>query len=344
MIFLVHNNHSNDPSLNLALEEFCLRRFAPDRLLLLLYVNHAAVIIGRNQNFFEEVDLAFAARRNLHLMRRISGGGAVYHDAGNVNFSFIQPHHHGSLKDIRRTIEPVRQALVSLGVAAEFNAKSDILVDGKKVSGSAQFSNTKRMVVHGTLLFNSHLNDLRHSLTPNSEVIRSRAPKSEPSAVTNLAGCMAYRIGIDDFRAHLLRVIAAHSRGLQPVRVSGRDWRCIRRLAHEKYRSWQWNFGKTPAFRIRRAGETTGALPAAVIDVEGGRISAIHFENTHEKPGRAGPLEMRLIGAAYHRQAICAGLSGVDLSGFGPGVTAGQVAKHLCDHVAGGFGPGLQTA
>lgn len=225
MIFLVHNNHSNDPYLNLALEEYCLRHLAPDRLLLLLYVNHGAAIIGRNQNFFAEVDLAFAARKKLHLVRRVSGGGAVYHDAGNVNFSFIQPHHRGSLKDIRRTIEPVRLALVSLGAAAEFNAKNDILVDGKKVSGSAQFSNTRRMIVHGTLLFNSHLNDLRHSLAPGCEVIDSRAPKSVPSAVTNLAGCLARGIGIDDFREHLLRVIAAHSRGLQPVRVSGRDWR-----------------------------------------------------------------------------------------------------------------------
>lgn len=344
MIFLVHNNHSNDPYLNLALEEYCLRHFAPDRLLLLLYVNHAAAIIGRNQNFFEEVDLTFAARKNLHLVRRISGGGAVYHDAGNLNFSFIQPHRRGSLKDLRLTIEPVRLALVSLGAAAEFNAKNDILVDGQKVSGSAQFSNTRRMIVHGTLLFNSHLNDLRHSLAPNCEVTDSRAPKSAPSAVTNLSGCLARSIGIDDFREHLLRVIAARCRGLQPVRVSGRDWRHIECLANEKYRSWEWTFGKTPAFRVRRAGETAGALPAAVIDVNGGRIGALHFESSLEKPGRAAQLERCLVGAAYHRQAICARLSGVDLSGFGPRVTAGQVAKHLCDLVAGGPGPGLQTA
>ncbi|MFZ0610723.1 MAG: lipoate protein ligase C-terminal domain-containing protein, partial [Desulfobacterales bacterium] len=106
----------------------------------------------------------------------------------------------------------------------------------------------------------------------------------------------------------------------------------------------EWNYGKPPAFRVRRAGETAGVLPAAVIDVEGGRIGALHFETTPEKPGRAVQLETRLVGAAYHRQAICACLSGVDLSGFGPRVTAGQVAQHLCDLVAGGPGPGLQTA
>ena len=331
MIYLVHNNHSRDPYLNLALEEYCLRHYAPDRLLLLLYVNHAAVVIGRNQNFFEEVDLAFAARNNLHLVRRISGGGAVYHDAGNLNFSFIRPHRRGSLKDIRPAIEPVRRALASLGAAAEFNAKNDLLVDGKKVSGSAQFSNTRRMVVHGTLLFDSNLADLRRSLAPGSGVIESRARRSVASAVTNLASCLPRGIDIDKFRAHVLRAIADRGRGLQPVRVSDRDWRHVRRLAHQKYRSWEWNFGKTPAFRIRRSGNRACNLPAAVIDVECGRISAIRFEDALGQPGPAARLESRLSGAAYHRQAIYARLSGVDLSGFGPRVTTGLLAKHLCD-------------
>lgn len=344
MIHLVQNRHSHDPYLNLALEEYCLRHVAPDRSLLLVYVNHAAVVIGRNQNIFEEVDLDFAARKHLHLVRRISGGGAVYHDAGNLNFSFIQPHHRGSLKDIRLTIEPVRLALVSLGAAAEFNARNDLVVAGKKVSGSARFSNTKRMIVHGTLLFSSNLQDLCRGLEPSREVIGSRALKSLPSPVTNLAGRLARDIGIDDFRDQLLRTIAAWNRGLQEVYLSDRDWRHIRRLANEKYRSWDWNFGKAPAFRIRRAGGNSRPLPVTIIEVDGGCITGIRFENDAETSGLEAQLEKCLAGVPYHRQAIRSRLSGMNMRRFGPRVTAGQLAKHLCDQIVSPAGPGLQTA
>lgn len=343
MIYLVHNNHSHDPYLNLALEEYCLRHHAPDRALLLVYVNQAAVIVGRNQNIFAEVDLAFAARKNLHLVRRISGGGAVYHDAGNLNFSFIQPHRRGGLKGIRLTIEPVRQALVSMGAAAEFNARNDLVVAGKKVSGSAQFSNTKRMIVHGTLLFSSNLQDLRRCLEPSREVTCSRAPRSSPSAVTNLSGCLARGIGIDDLRDRLLRTIAARNRGLQQVRLSDRDWRQIRCLANEKYRSWDWNFGKAPAFRIRRAGAISGTLPTAIVEVDGGRITSIYFEKDAETSGWRAQLEKCLIGVPYHQQAIWSRLSGVNLKLFGPRITAGRLAAHLCDQIVSQAGPGLQT-
>lgn len=343
MIFQIDNNNTSDPHVNLAIEEYALRHLDPGRKYFLMYVNRPSVIVGRHQNILQEVSLPFAVRHGLQVLRRISGGGAVYHDCGNLNFSFIRHHDRRSLKDVSHILEPVRSALLKLGVVAEFNHKNDLFVAGKKISGNAQFSDTKRIILHGTLLLKSDLVSLRRALQGNQGRIISRARKSVPSDVTNISNHLLPGIGMEVFRQRLVECIAEREGGLQKIPLPDREWNSVRRLSREKYRSWEWNFGKAPAFRIRRSGRTPAGYLETMIAVESGCIVGIRFEKNVNGIGHAAQLEMQLIGVPYHLDAIRTRLSGVDVSGFGTTLTAEQLAEYLCDKGISGLDPGLQT-
>ncbi|MEN8781368.1 MAG: lipoate--protein ligase [Desulfobacterales bacterium] len=344
MIFQIDNNNTSDPHVNIAIEECVLRHLDPDRTYFLMYVNRPSIIVGRHQNILEEVNLPFAARHGLPVLRRISGGGAVYHDCGNLNFSFIRHHDRRSLKDVSHILEPVRSALLKLGVVAEFNHKNDLFVAGKKISGNAQFSNTKRIILHGTLLLNSDLVSLRRALQANQGRIISRARQSVPSDVTNISDHLPSDIGMDVFQQHLVECIAEREGGLQKIPLPDREWNSVRRLSREKYRSWEWNFGKAPAFRIRRRSRTPAGYLETMIAVESGCIINIRFEKNINAIDHAVQLEKRLMGTPYHLDAIRTRLSGVDVRRFGTTLTANQLAEHLCDNGISGIDPGLQSA
>jgi lipoate---protein ligase len=344
MIFQIDNNNTSDPHVNLAIEELALRHLDPDRTYFMMYFNQPSIIVGRHQNILEEVNLPFATRHGLHILRRISGGGAVYHDDGNLNFSFIRHHDRRSLKDINGILEPVRSALLKLGVAAEFDHKHGLFVAGKKISGTAQFSNTKRIILHGTLLWNSDLVLLRRALQVSKGHIISRARQSVPSDVTNISDHLPPGTGIDVVRQQLVECIAEREGGLQKIPLPDQEWNSARRLSREKYRSWEWNFGRAPAFCIHRSGRTPAGNLETMIAVECGRIVGIRFGKNINAIGLAAQLERRLMGTPYRLDAIRTRLSGVDVRSFGTTFTVNQLAEHLCDKCFSGLDPGLQNA
>ena len=344
MIFQIDNNNTSDPHVNLAIEECALRHLDPNRTYFLMYVNRPAVIVGRHQNILEEVNLPFVAHRGLHVLRRISGGGAVYHDFGNLNFSFIRHLDRRSLKDIRHILEPFRSVLLKLGVAAEFNHRNDLFVAGKKISGNAQFSNTRRIILHGTLLLKSDLVSLRRALHADKGRIISRTRKSVPSDVTNISDHLPPGVGMEGFQQQLVECIAEREGGLQKTPLTDHTWNSVRRLSREKYRSWEWNFGRAPAFHIRRSSWTPAGYLETMIAVEGGCIVGIRFGKNINAIGNAAHLERRLMGIPYHRKAIRNRLSGVDLRSIGTTLTEKQLAEHLCEKMIAGLDPGLQNA
>ena len=192
-MFLISNIEDSDPALNLALEEYCLRNLNPGFEYLLFYINRPSVIIGRHQNPFQEFNQKLAHQKGICLVRRISGGGAVYHDPGNLNFSFITDFTEEKLDYFKTLIEPILNTLQRLGVPARLTEKNNILVDGKKVSGNSQHTNMRRMLSHGTLLFDSELDVLKRVLDSRLVITQSRAVSSIKAKVTNISG-------------HLLRV------------------------------------------------------------------------------------------------------------------------------------------
>ena len=157
MLKLIDNNNVTDPCINLSLEEFCVRNLDMKDDYLLFYINEPSIIIGKHQNTIEEINMKYVKDNNINVVRRISGGGTVYHDKGNLNFSFMTRHSQKSIHNFKLFTDPVIRVLNQLGVKAILNGRNDITVEGRKISGNAQFTDTRSMFSHGTLLFDSDI-------------------------------------------------------------------------------------------------------------------------------------------------------------------------------------------
>lgn len=342
MIYLVDNRNETDPHINLAIEEFCLRHVSPTRSYIIAYVNRPSVIVGRHQNILQEVDLRFTEQERISVVRRISGGGAVYHDFGNLNYCFINTYDRRSMANVHLTISPVRMALKELGVSANFNPKNDLFVDGRKISGNAQFSNTKRILVHGTLLFDSNLDYLKGALNPHSDHITSVARKSVASEVTNISPYLKTRLGLRDFRGRLLETVANLCGGMKTIRLEPNDWQAIKRLSEEKYRTWDWNYAKAPAFNIHRKGCDAAGQIGYSIDVENGRIAAIRFEKEGQRYVGLTKIEDELVGVSFNRASIAARLIQLEPSVFGDKFTVDNLTDLLAAELGHTRKPVLQ--
>ncbi len=248
----IDNEENDDPATNLAIEEYVLRHLDPARDYMLLTRNTPSVIIGRNQNPLEEVNDTCVRKMGIPVLRRISGGGTVYHDPGNLNFSFITRYESSRLHNFPFFNEPVVQILQSLGIPAEMNDRNDILARGRKISGSAQFSSKGRMLSHGTLLYNAQLDALEQVLTVTSQHIRSRSHKSVRSSVVNMSEFLDQPMTPDSFRDRLLQGLRNSGVAYGHHRLDEKDWREIDRIRRDRYLSWEWNTGRTPRFEINR--------------------------------------------------------------------------------------------
>ncbi|MCB8981143.1 MAG: lipoate--protein ligase [Ardenticatenaceae bacterium] len=313
MLF-VDNNETTDPRMNLAIEEHLLRNLHVVEPLLLFYINSPSVIIGRNQNSVEEIDPNFVRENNIHVVRRLSGGGAVYHDLGNLNFSFIT-HGKQDLHNFGKFIGPVVEVLQSLGVNAVEQGKSDIFVDGKKISGNAQYASTGRMFSHGTILFNTNLENMLRAINPRQVQIESKAVQSVRSFVTNVQEYLPKSMDIIALRDELLRGIFGG--GAVPMYVlTERDWEQIREIAMQRYMTWDWNYGRSPAFNIQKSEKLPVGKLDARIWVEKGLIQTIKIYGDFSGHRDVAELEKQLTGLRYDWDAIHEALAEVDLSPF----------------------------
>jgi lipoate-protein ligase A len=274
---LIKNNNITDPAINLALEEYCLRNLDPGSEYLLFYINQPSVIIGRHQNPFQEFNQKLARQKNIFPVRRISGGGAVYHDLGNLNFSFITDFTEEKLDYFKTLIKPILNTLRRLGVPAELTEKNNILVDGKKISGNSQHTNMRRMLSHGTLLFDSELEVLQRALESNLEITDSRAISSIKSKVTNISDHLPHPIGMESFRAEMINGVADALGDLTEYQLTAEAWEAILRLAQEKYRSWEWTFGRSPQFTVNHKFRLESGNVDAHIGVKHGIIEEVEL-------------------------------------------------------------------
>ena len=205
---------TTNPHYNLAVEEYLFRHERED--VCMLWQNEPTVVIGKNQNAFAEVDIDALRRDGVHLARRITGGGAVYHDLGNVNFSFISANNAETGLDFARFTAPILKALASLGVQAELSGRNDLLLNGQKFSGNAQYSADGRTLHHGTLLFDAELTALGRYLRPDEEKLKSKGIKSVHSRVTNLAPHLQISATTGEFIYLLARFLRAEYAPLEP--------------------------------------------------------------------------------------------------------------------------------
>jgi lipoate-protein ligase A len=298
-MLLIDNHHITDPAVNLALEEYCYRNLDARHDYVLFYINQPSIIIGNHQNPFQEINFELAAQNKILPVRRISGGGTVYHDPGNLNFSFMTAFAGEMLDYFKTLLQPVLSTLQRLGAAAQLTEKNNIIVDRKKISGNSQHTNMRRMLSHGTLLFNADLDILQQVLQSKLQIIQSRAVASIPSSITNISDYLSRPMEMEAFMAELIFGIGKSFGEVEHYQLSTADWDAVCRLADEKYRSWQWNIGRTPEFTVIHKLHVDSADDEVHIRVKNAVIEDIKIAGPQPDSMMINHIRPILIGQRY---------------------------------------------
>ncbi|WP_374049810.1 lipoate--protein ligase [Neobacillus sp. PS3-34] len=303
MLF-IDNKGITDPTINLAIEEYALKNLDINETYLLFYINKPSIIIGKNQNTIEEINTEYVEGNGIQVVRRLSGGGAVYHDLGNLNFSFITKDDGESFHNFRKFTEPVIEALQKLGVNAELSGRNDILAEGRKISGNAQFSTRGRMFSHGTLLFDSEMDHVVSALNVKKDKIESKGIKSIRSRVANISEFLSDIISIEEFRSLLLKNIFGGLEEIPEYVLTEEDWEKIYQLSEERYRNWDWNYGKSPKFNLQHSHRFPVGQIDVRLEVNRGTIENCKIYGDFFGVGDVSDIESKLQGYGMKEQKL----------------------------------------
>jgi len=301
-------NDSVNPYFNLALEEYLLHNISDE--VFMLWRNDKAVVVGKNQNTLAEVNTEYAKANGIAVVRRLTGGGAVFHDLGNLCYTLI-------LNDARRDVgiapytAPIINALAYYGVKAEFSGRNDITIGGRKISGNAQAVVGGRLLHHGTLMFHTDFDRLSAVLSPDERKISSKGVKSVKSRVTNILEHAD--INMDEFISCLaLR---------DTYTLSEKDIAAAQKLADEKYATWDWNYGYSPKYSFHNAAHSAAGGVEVYLDVSGGLIQNARFYGDFFFEKDVADIENALAGAKHSREGVSAALSRFDIGKYFAGLT-----------------------
>ena len=327
MIF-VDNEKQYDPRINLAIEEHLVRNVNIGSDILLFYINQPSIIIGRNQNTLEEINYPYVEDNNIIVVRRLSGGGAVYHDHGNLNFSFINANGRDYLHNFKKFTMPVVKVLNSMGVPAEMNGRNDIVVEERKISGNAQYAIGPKLVSHGTLLFNSDLNQVSEALNVKVEKIESKGIKSVRSRVANISEYLSKPMHIMEFRERVKDGILSEANNGE-YNLTIQDWKEIKRISHDRYQQWEWNFGRSPKFNIQKTQRFSFGQIDARIEVHNGEIQQIKIFGDYLGLLDVSDVELKLIGVRYDKIHLQEALENIELKDYLGGLSPQELATFL---------------
>ncbi|WP_409253369.1 lipoate--protein ligase [Bacillus sp. SCS-153A] len=322
----IDNKGITDPRINLAIEEYALKNLDINEDYLLFYINEPSIIIGKNQNTIEEINTEYVEAQNLHVVRRLSGGGAVYHDLGNLNFSFITKDDGESFHNFKKFTEPVIKALKKLGVNAELSGRNDIEAEGRKISGNAQFSTKGRMFSHGTLLFDSEIENVVSALKVRKDKIESKGIKSIRSRVANISEFLEEKMSIEEFRSMLLRYIFDENEVEEYV-LTVEDWKNINELSKERYQNWNWNYGKSPKFNLQHSHRFPVGSIDIRLEVNKGVIENCKIFGDFFGVGDVSEIEDKLTGLKYEKAEVEHALEGVEIQHYFGNVTKEDIVN-----------------
>ena len=319
-------NENNNPRYNLALEEYVLKNL--DGEYFFLWQNEPTIVIGKHQNTISEINLDYVEKKGIHVVRRMSGGGAVYHDLGNINFSFIQEKKDLADFDFSFFTRPIVDLLGELGIKAEFNSRNDLAIDGKKFSGNAQYIFKKKILHHGTLLFNSEMEELVNSLKVSKDKIESKGLKSIKSRVANIKdhiGKDSKIKEVSDFKDALFEHMKNRMEEFEEYVLTENDKKEIEKLKKEKYDKWEWNYGESPEADIHRQRKYTAGKVESYIKLKDGLIENIKLYGDFFSSREIEDLENGLKGKKYMINEIAEYLKTVNVSEYFSGFSEEEI-------------------
>ncbi|BAO06307.1 MULTISPECIES: lipoate--protein ligase [Enterococcus] len=333
MIFVPNENH--DPRVNLAIETFLLQEMPLEEPILLFYINEPSIIIGRNQNTIEEINREYVEEHGIHVVRRLSGGGAVYHDFGNLNFSFIMPDDGDSFRDFAKVTKPIIQALHELGISgAELKGRNDLVIDGLKFSGNAMYATNGRMFAHGTIMFDSDIDEVVNALKVKKEKIESKGIKSIRSRVTNIKPFLPEEkqgMTTEEFREDiLLKIFGVSSvEDVKTYELTEKDWEKINQISEQYYRNWDWNYGKSPDFNFSRQKRFSIGSIEVHLNVSEGIIEDVKIFGDFFGLGDIKDVEQVLTGIKYDKATLQEAVETIDIKKYFGAIEAQDLLELL---------------
>jgi len=275
MIYYISKTH--DTAFNIALEEYCFKNLKDEDEIFLLWINEPSIIVGKYQNTIEEINTEYTREKGIHVIRRISGGGAVYHDLNNLNYTIISNRDKGQEGfNFKEFSKPIIETLAELGVKAEFTGRNDLEIDGQKFCGNAQAYIKDRVMHHGCLLFNVDFSALGDALKVSKDKIESKGVKSVRSRVTNILPHLKTPITVEEFGDKIMEYMKKQYPDMKEYVFSKEELDYIAKRAEVK-RSWEWNYGESPEFNITRGKRFKNGKIQIFATVENSRIKNIKF-------------------------------------------------------------------
>ncbi len=318
---------TTDPHYNLAAEQYIFDSLPRDRAYFMLWQNDNAVIIGKHQNTLAEINEPYINANGVRVVRRLSGGGAVYHDLGNLNFTFITDAGDTGELDFALFCKPVIATLAEFGVKAEVNGRNDMTIDGRKFSGNAQYVREGRVMHHGTIMFDSDLSVVSQTLHVDAAKIRAKGVASVRSRVTNVREHIKGDVTLPEFRRALLRHVSEENGG-ERYDFTQKDKAAIRKLCDERYATWEWNYGASPECSIMCKERVEGCGTVEIyLDVKDGIIASAAFRGDFFSAVEPEVLARKFVGKRACEETYREILSGEDISGYFAGLQNEQFLK-----------------
>lgn len=323
----------NDAYENIAMDSWLLYNLKPTEPVFALWQNKRAIIVGQNQNTFGEINQEYVDTHDVQVVRRVSGGGAVYHDLGNICFTFFVPVEHSSSVNFKRFVQPMQDALQSIGIDAQITGRNDLEVDGKKVSGNAQRYAGGYLMHHGTLLWDTDVDAMVHALNVADEKFMTKAAKSVRARVGNIKDYAPQTKTLDKFIDALTYYLSDKGRDGELILTDAQkagieSWR------KDKFATWEWNYGQSPKFDFQNHAKYQGGSIDVLANVEHGLIQKLNFTGDFLGVRDWREIENRLIGHPFSPQTIEKQLTPEDVQQYFGDITQAELAALFTGDIA----------
>lgn len=324
-------NTSNDPAYNVALEAYAFQKLTDIDEIFILWINEPAIIIGRHQNTIQEINKEFIDKNGIHVVRRLSGGGAVYHDLNNLNYTIISNNTQEGAFDFQTFSKPVIDTLAKLGVKAEFTGRNDLEINGQKFAGNAQAYYKGRMMHHGCLLFDVDMSVLGQALKVSKDKIESKGIKSVRARVTNIVDHLSDKITVQEFSDAILAQMKEEYPEMDEYVLSDAELSEIQAMRDNQFATWDWTYGKAPEYTIERGVRYPAGKITTYANVENSTIKSVKIFGDFFGVKLVDDIEKMLEGVRYDYKDVLAALKTVDTSQYFSRMTPEEITKAIVD-------------